>query len=57
MSEISAIRSGSLDEAIRNEVRAVLARKYGKRLLDSWVPPVEDVRGAVGAGPVSEEEV
>ncbi|GFZ48613.1 hypothetical protein JCM24511_06361 [Saitozyma sp. JCM 24511] len=57
MSEISAIRSGGLDEAIRNEVRAVLARKYGKRLLDSWVPPVEDIRGAVEAGPVSEEEV
>lgn len=57
MSEISAIRSGGLDEAIRNEVRAVLARKYGKRLLDSWVPPVEDIRGAVEAGPVSKEEV
>ena len=57
MSEINAIKSGSLDTAIQAELRAVLARKYGKRLLDSWVPPSEDeVKAAVEAGRMDESE-
>lgn len=55
MSEIQAIKSGSLDASIQAELRAVLARKYGKRLLDSWVPPSDEVKAAVEAGPIEED--
>ncbi|ORY26701.1 hypothetical protein BCR39DRAFT_540478 [Naematelia encephala] len=56
MNEIQQIKSGQLDASIRTELRAVLARKYGKRLLDSWVPDEDEVKSAVEAGPVSEAE-
>ncbi|WWD19540.1 hypothetical protein CI109_104001 [Kwoniella shandongensis] len=57
MSEINAIRAGEMDDEIRAELRGVLARKYGKRLLDSWVPEVEEVKKAVEAGrPEASEE-
>ena len=56
MTEIQAIKSGSLDESILAELRAVLARKYGKRLLDSWIPSGEDVREAVELGPQDQAE-
>ena len=56
VSEIQAIKSGDLDTSIQAELRAVLARKYGKRLLDSWVPPPEEVKSALESGPVTEME-
>lgn len=55
--EINAIKVGQMDVTIQAELRAVLARKYGKKLLDSWVPPPEAVQEAVEAGPVDEAEV
>ena len=33
----------------------MLARKYGKKRLDSWVPPPEEVKAAVEAGAPAEE--
>lgn len=55
MSEIAAIKSGSMDKPIKDEIRAVLARKFGKRLLDSWVPDEDAVKQAVEAGPPEAE--
>ncbi|KAK8853125.1 hypothetical protein IAR55_003826 [Kwoniella newhampshirensis] len=57
MSEINAIKAGDMNAEIRAELRGVLARKYGKRLLDSWVPDVDQVKQAVQDGrPADGEE-
>lgn len=56
MSEIAAVKSGSMDKTIKDEIRGVLARKFGKRLLDSWVPDEDAVKEAVEAGPPPSEE-
>ena len=56
MAEINAIKSGQLDAKIQEELRGVLARKYGKKKLDSWVPPPEIVKEAVEAGPLKDGE-
>jgi len=55
MGEINAIKSGTLDEAIREEVKAGLVRRYGKRLLD-WLPDEGAVKDAVEKGPVKPGE-
>jgi len=57
LSEINNLKSGQLDDTIRAELRSVLARKFGKRLLDSWVPEVEDVKVALEKGMPEEEEL
>jgi bromodomain-containing protein 8 len=57
MTEITAIKSGSMDKVLKDEVRGVLARKFGKKLLDSWVPDENSVKEALEAGPPSEEEL
>ncbi|WVQ84935.1 hypothetical protein IAT38_007098 [Cryptococcus sp. DSM 104549] len=57
VSELSSIRSGKLDADIRAEIRSALAKKYGKKLLDSWVPDEGDVRRALEEGEVKEGEV
>jgi bromodomain-containing protein 8 len=46
-----------MDKVIKDEIRAVLARKFGKKLLDSWVPDEDAVKEALEAGPLSAEEV
>ncbi|RXK37819.1 hypothetical protein M231_04909 [Tremella mesenterica] len=50
VSEIEDIKSGKMDNAIVSELRGVLERKYGKRLLDSWIPAKEEVIAAAAAG-------
>ena len=57
MTEINAVKAGQLDGDIQKELRGVLARKYGKKWLESWVPPSEEVKGAVEAGPPKDGEV
>lgn len=60
VAEIQDIKAGKLDGPIQAELRAVLARKYGKKLLDAWVPEEEEVRLALRdaeATPVPEEVV
>lgn len=57
MSEIAAIKSGSIDQAIKEEIRGTLAKKFGKKLLDSWVPDEGAVKEAVEAGPPTDEEL
>ncbi|WVR07773.1 hypothetical protein IAU60_004816 [Kwoniella sp. DSM 27419] len=57
MSEVSALRRGEMDDSIRSELRATLARKYGKKVLDTWVPEPEAVKKAVEAGPAEDEPV
>ncbi|KAK4689878.1 bromodomain-containing protein 8, partial [Tremellales sp. Uapishka_1] len=54
MNEITNLKSGSLDVSIKAELREVLARKYGRKLLDTWVPPDADVKLALNGG---EEDV
>ena len=57
MAEITSLKSGQIDDAILAELRGVLARKYGKRLLDSWVPDPADVRDSIEKGSPTEEEL
>jgi bromodomain-containing protein 8 len=57
MTEITAIKSGSMDKVLKDEIRGVLARKYGKKLLDSWVPDEDAIKEAVEAGPPTDEEL
>jgi len=57
MTEITAIKSGSMDKVLKMEIRGVLARKYGKKLLDSWVPDEDAIKEAVEAGPPTDEEL
>lgn len=57
MTEITAIKSGSMDKSFKDEMRAVLARKFGKKLLDSWVPDEDAIKQALEAGPPTEEEI
>jgi len=57
MTEITAIKSGSMDKVLKDEIRGVLVKKFGKKLLDSWVPDEEAVKEAVGSGPPTEEEL
>jgi bromodomain-containing protein 8 len=57
MTEITAIKSGSMDKVLKDEIRGVLARKYGKKLLDNWVPDEDAVKEAIEAGPPTEEEL
>lgn len=57
MLEISEIKAGNLDASIQKELREILAKRYGKKLLDSWVPPPDQVKDAVERGPPSEEEL
>lgn len=57
MSEIAAIKSGSMDQGIKEEIRGSLTKKFGKKLLDSWVPDEGAVKEAVEAGPPTEEEL
>ncbi|OCF77235.1 hypothetical protein I204_01221 [Kwoniella mangroviensis CBS 8886] len=56
MGEITSLKSGEADESIRREIRNIIARKYGKKLLDTWFPEVEVVRQAVEDGPTTTEE-
>lgn len=56
MGEINAIKSGTLDETIREEVKAGLVRRYGKKLLD-WLPDEGAVKDAVEKGPLTPDEV
>jgi len=55
MGEINAVKSGTMDDAIKEEVKAGLVRKYGKKLLD-WLPEDEALKMAVEAGPVKDGE-
>jgi bromodomain-containing protein 8 len=57
MTEITAIKSGSMDKVLKDEIRGVLARKYGKKLLDSWVPDEDAIKEAVEAGPPTDQEL
>jgi bromodomain-containing protein 8 len=57
MTEITAVKSGSMDKVLKDEIRGVLARKYGKKLLDSWVPDADAIKEAVEAGPPTDEEL
>ncbi|WWD03574.1 hypothetical protein V865_001628 [Kwoniella europaea PYCC6329] len=56
MGEITSLKSGETDESIRREIRNTIARKYGKKLLDTWFPEVEVVRRGVEDGPTSAQE-
>ena len=55
MGEINAIKSGKLDAKIQDELRAGLAKKYGKKRLDNWVPPPQVVKEEARAGPLSDK--
>ncbi|WVQ67058.1 uncharacterized protein L199_005251 [Kwoniella botswanensis] len=56
MGEITSLKSGEADESIRREIRNTIARKYGKKLLDTWFPEVEVVRQAIEDGPTTAQE-
>ncbi|WWC94807.1 hypothetical protein V866_001657 [Kwoniella sp. B9012] len=56
MGEIASLKSGEADESIRREIRNTIARKYGKKLLDTWFPEVEVVQKAIEDGPTTTEE-
>ncbi|WVR00197.1 hypothetical protein IAU59_007339 [Kwoniella sp. CBS 9459] len=56
MAEVASLRNGEMDEVIRSELRGVLARKYGKRLLDTWVPEPQVVQDALKDGPIAPQE-
>nr|XP_019010233.1 uncharacterized protein I206_04701 [Kwoniella pini CBS 10737]OCF49014.1 hypothetical protein I206_04701 [Kwoniella pini CBS 10737] len=56
MIEITSLKNGEADENIRSEIRTIIARKYGKKLLDSWFPEPEVVKKAIEDGPITEEE-
>lgn len=56
MGEINAIKSGTMDDMIKEEVKASLVKKYGKKLLD-WLPDEGTVKEAVEAGPIKDGEV
>ncbi|WWC91598.1 uncharacterized protein L201_006544 [Kwoniella dendrophila CBS 6074] len=57
MLEISSLKNGESDESIKNEIRTSIARKYGKRLLDTWFPDKEEIQKAIESGdPLTKEE-
>ncbi|EJT49929.1 hypothetical protein A1Q1_00942 [Trichosporon asahii var. asahii CBS 2479] len=53
MSDINGIKAGEIDDKIQAEIRAALNRKYGKKLVDSWVPDPAEVKKVAEAGPES----
>jgi len=56
MGEINAVKSGNMDDAIKEEIKAGLIRKHGKKLLD-WLPNEKEIMDAVEAGPIKDGEV
>ncbi|EAL19230.1 hypothetical protein CNBH3290 [Cryptococcus deneoformans B-3501A] len=57
MSEITALKKGELDEQLREEIKAGLERKYGKKAVEEWMPGKAEIQKAVEDGPVKEGEV
>ncbi|OWZ36120.1 bromodomain-containing protein 8 [Cryptococcus neoformans Tu259-1] len=57
MSEITALKKGELDEQMREEIKAGLERKYGKKAVEEWMPGNVEIQKAVEDGPVKEGEV
>ncbi|OWZ63643.1 hypothetical protein AYX15_04446 [Cryptococcus neoformans] len=57
MSEITALKKGELDEQMREEIKAGLERKYGKKAVEEWMPGNAEIQKAVEDGPVKEGEV
>lgn len=54
--EINAFKSGEMDEAIREEIKAATIKKYGPRVLQ-WIPDEGEVKKAIEVGPVQDGEV
>ncbi|KIR62430.1 bromodomain-containing protein 8 [Cryptococcus bacillisporus CA1873] len=57
MSEITALKKGELDGQLREEIKAGLQRKYGKKAVEEWMPGKAEIQRAVEDGPVKEREM
>ncbi|KNX50071.2 bromodomain-containing protein 8 [Cryptococcus deuterogattii R265] len=57
MSEITALKKGELDNQLREEIKAGLQRKFGKKAVEEWMPGKAEIQKAVEDGPVKEEEM
>lgn len=57
MSEIAALKKGELDDQLREEIKAGLQRKYGKKAVEEWMPGKAEILKAVEDEPEKERDM